>query len=83
MIRVKLKLFSYLKQYNSELNNLEGLVIDIKGPDTNIFDLIKMINIPQNEWINLNIIVNNQKVDFNNILEDGDSIYILPLICGG
>lgn len=77
---VKIKFFGVLAKKMPEKNNEGYWVIDGKGKSiSEILDLslIKEAN------VNYTLFVNNERKDNTYILEDGDSLNILPLLAGG
>lgn len=78
---VEIKIFSTLKRYVAESDMLVGDNRWELPEGITACELGKKLKIPDKE-IKI-ILINGRKADDNHVLNEGDSVYIFPLLMGG
>ncbi len=78
---VEIKIFSTLKRYVAESDMLVGNNRWEIPEGMTACELGKKLKIPEKE-IKI-ILINGRKADDDHVLNEGDSVYIFPLLMGG
>ena len=78
---VKVKLFSYLHDYVPASDKRIGADQWNLPEGATVAQTVEMLNLPQEEpYV---FLINNRFADRERVLEEGDTLHIIPPVCGG